>query len=672
MGAMLWVLLGSCLAALLLLLRSDSQRHGNATATEAAAQGLTTLSQASQSPEVRALLLGPNGPAEADRLLAREWCGDFRSAEYQSIARNSAEDILTNLVGGLLLSSALRHELSHLSLNKTGIVAGSVDSEVFARLADVATGPIPHFALSELLASGHSASSKSVPNSSDSAAGDHRLYDAALVILADFRARLAQRSDMLPTLTSSDEILLQLHQLTAQQLSELAASTLEDRFGNGSHAARVAFQSWRESAESDPRMRRAVSSFRKNQLEEGISALANLDPAWRIQALEQLRGKHESSAALARALGVAYTEARRYEKAVDELARAKKADASDLPGLLAHARTCVRSGRYEQAEDSYSLARQLSPSSLDALVGVILMRFHSSGGAQQDAIAQLRVTPHRGHPDSMRLLALYELAQGNYPAALEELLALEGFEQRADLKDDSGRPVGKSSQAPMLLGTIHALDGRLDAARAAFERAVDLAWQYNTGATRRGRDLIQRYFLGDRLSLVGLQLRCDQVYGRTSRWKASRMEDLHAALQGMPTALDLRTTVVDSQIDDVAVGFWLAWGENLFSQNEMMPALRMFRRAVELDERVPAAQLSLGDTYLSLRQYSSAIKHLERATQLAPTNATAWHFLGDAYRSLGDASRAAAAYKRSLELDPSRPDIVEKLRHESLAARRAP
>ena len=89
-------------------------------------------------------------------------------------------------------------------------------------------------------------------------------------------------------------------------------------------------------------------------------------------------------------------------------------------------------------------------------------------------------------------------------------------------------------------------------------------------------------------------------------------------------------------------------------------ALRLARRAVDLDPGNGAYVDSLGWAHFQRREYDAARDQLERAAGLLPTDATILEHLGDVYRALGDDGRAGAAYQKALGLESENAEAVRR------------
>jgi len=81
-------------------------------------------------------------------------------------------------------------------------------------------------------------------------------------------------------------------------------------------------------------------------------------------------------------------------------------------------------------------------------------------------------------------------------------------------------------------------------------------------------------------------------------------------------------------------------------------ALANCQKAQQLDDRLPAAYVTLGHIHRNTGKYDLALQEYQRALQLDPRNADAIIGLADSYDSAGRAADAEAAYKKAIALRP--------------------
>jgi len=81
-------------------------------------------------------------------------------------------------------------------------------------------------------------------------------------------------------------------------------------------------------------------------------------------------------------------------------------------------------------------------------------------------------------------------------------------------------------------------------------------------------------------------------------------------------------------------------------------ALTAARRAVELNDKLPEAHMTLGTVYRTTGQNNQAITELKRGLELAPNSDEAYRRLGNAYAAVGQKELAIEALAKAGELNP--------------------
>ncbi len=124
-------------------------------------------------------------------------------------------------------------------------------------------------------------------------------------------------------------------------------------------------------------------------------------------------------------------------------------------------------------------------------------------------------------------------------------------------------------------------------------------------------------------------------------------------------------------IDEGFAPIYNTWGLIKLERGDLLSALQMFQRAIELDDSIFAAQMNFGQITLGFRGYRDAKRAFERAVQLRPRDYDAIVGLGAALRGLEEFDAAEKQYKKAIEIDPNRPDAyfnLGLLYHEYLSA----
>lgn len=81
-------------------------------------------------------------------------------------------------------------------------------------------------------------------------------------------------------------------------------------------------------------------------------------------------------------------------------------------------------------------------------------------------------------------------------------------------------------------------------------------------------------------------------------------------------------------------------------------AVKNGRRAVELNDQLPPAHITLGMIYKGTGRYEDAVKEFLRTLEFDSLNADAHRELAGAYEALGDFEKAEVTYKKAIDLRP--------------------
>ncbi|MBN1930326.1 MAG: tetratricopeptide repeat protein [Desulfobacterales bacterium] len=97
----------------------------------------------------------------------------------------------------------------------------------------------------------------------------------------------------------------------------------------------------------------------------------------------------------------------------------------------------------------------------------------------------------------------------------------------------------------------------------------------------------------------------------------------------------------------------LGWA--YFNKKDYPTAEQYYLQALEIEPKFSIALRGLGQTYIAMDRISEAIATLEKTVQYAPAFAEAYFDLADAYLISQDHKKAYFAYKKVLELKPDSP-----------------
>jgi len=91
------------------------------------------------------------------------------------------------------------------------------------------------------------------------------------------------------------------------------------------------------------------------------------------------------------------------------------------------------------------------------------------------------------------------------------------------------------------------------------------------------------------------------------------------------------------------------------------PALRFYRRALELDASLIVAHINAGKLHFGAGRFDEALRSFEAATALAPDNPDAWSSRAGALRELGRLDESLEAARRALSLRDDFPEAAINL-----------
>jgi tetratricopeptide (TPR) repeat protein len=230
-------------------------------------------------------------------------------------------------------------------------------------------------------------------------------------------------------------------------------------------------------------------------------------------------------------------------------------------------------------------------------------------------------------------------------------------------------------------GVLLERSGDLDRARDAYARALRAAPDLEEAslnltrlrlragqAEEAERDLRAR--LASRPDEVGFRNQLVEVLLATGRLDAAEQEArriLKVDEHDIPAMVNLATVyhrkgrfelarMVLENARQVAPGDPAVW--NRLGMVELQlggraQAMEHFRKAAELGERYPEAQVNYGAMLVEAEAFPDAVNRLEAAVRQAPASAAAHLNLGNAYRGAKEFEKAERAYRRALELDPT-------------------
>ncbi|TVR84603.1 MAG: PEP-CTERM system TPR-repeat protein PrsT [Rhodospirillales bacterium] len=297
-------------------------------------------------------------------------------------------------------------------------------------------------------------------------------------------------------------------------------------------------------------------------------------------------------------------------------------------------------GGMQQSVTFMERAVTLSPdeAGLRARLGVLRMAAGDTGAAEQELLAALELDPRlQDSPEFQRAqaaLALGYMREGRFDDALAVIQR-----ELADDPDDVAWLV--------LSGGAHAGKGDVDAARVAFERALELEPGRSDAANNLAQIALQDGDVDEARTLLESVLESQPDHFPT----LMRLAALEQNAGRTEMARERLEQAVAANPDAIAPRLGLAQG---------FMAERAPERALEITEPVAeaagenAAMLAVrGQAYLQTDRPAEAARDLERLTAAAPDVAEGHFLLGGAYLRLQRLDDAKDALNRALELDPA-------------------
>ncbi len=351
-------------------------------------------------------------------------------------------------------------------------------------------------------------------------------------------------------------------------------------------------------------------------------------------ALCQLGGRRAEEIVFAARtrFGVDGTFASRITRFLVALGGVEPVASETAPAYAERARSRAAKGDLDGALTDYDRALELDPEHAGAWRGRGILR--SRRGEREAAIADLEQATR--------------IAPG--PSALRDL---------GDVLRDGGRldaaiaAYGRAIDADELLGAAWAGRGEarrragdLDGALRDLTRAVDLAPAVAATWVARGRVLRER---GDgEAAIADLNRAIEVDPGHAPAWHARGLarfdaDDIEGAIADQSQAIEL---------DASAAAHWRERGRARAAAHDPDRAVVDLGRALELDPEDAIAWIARGRARQDLGDIEGSYADLTRAVELAPESARAWSARGQSKLRLDDRDGAIEDCTRSVQLDP--------------------
>lgn len=251
--------------------------------------------------------------------------------------------------------------------------------------------------------------------------------------------------------------------------------------------------------------------------------------------------------------------------------------------------------------------------------------------------AQRYLKAHPGAAGAEILLARARIAQGQYPAAYEELL-------RA-LRSDP-----KNLDALYYLGRVCVILSQVEY-RQLFQMAPD--------SYRSHQILAESYLAQQNKAKAEEEYKAALKANERSVEVLDALGDLKRASYQLDEAVTYYARAAKLSPGDYDSVYGL--GACALFQNQHQQAIEHFQRALAIDPNSAAARLALGDALLRANQPREAAAELRKAVALEPDMRQAYTLLARAYGRLGLSQAADEALKKERELAQAKSEELVKI-----------
>jgi len=334
-------------------------------------------------------------------------------------------------------------------------------------------------------------------------------------------------------------------------------------------------------------------------------------------------------------LGVSYVQRGEAERALEQFQQALARDPQNLTALTNAGALEVAAQRFTEAETHYQSASKIAPGDPVNLLGLATAALgagHTETARKSAAL--LAKTENPPVHFSLGLLfaqyALYPEAAGEF-----ELVARKGV---------------RSTELFLNLGRVYSAQGKYDAAKENYFKAIDLNPRDAAPYLRVGADYLSRH--KGSLAVVWL-LRAAKLDGG----QPETLLLLGRALMNeeyFQTAHTYLARYVDKRPNDAKGWLWL--GDAFLEDEQLEDAWKAYEKALQLVPQLAAAHYLAGNAAYLTKRLPEARQELLRAVAIDPSHAEAQLRLGEiAYRDNHDDEAAG----RFLAVLKSHPDDTE-------------
>ena len=204
-------------------------------------------------------------------------------------------------------------------------------------------------------------------------------------------------------------------------------------------------------------------------------------------------------------------------------------------------------------------------------------------------------------------------------------------------------------------GAVHATQGRIDEALAAFDEAAELTPDFARVRYFRGKVLADR----GRSEEAATELKAALALDPNNALALKRLARLRVDGGQLAAAAFLLAKAIDLGAD--ADAHYLM-GLVKDKQRKHEAALANFLKVGQIRPKHPGLEKSLGLTLYKLKRWQEAIRLLQSVFQKSQ-DITIYYFIGRSYLELGDKQRAANIFKTIVDNRPNHAEATYDLAH---------
>jgi arylsulfatase A-like enzyme/tetratricopeptide (TPR) repeat protein len=283
-----------------------------------------------------------------------------------------------------------------------------------------------------------------------------------------------------------------------------------------------------------------------------------------------------------------------------------------------------------------------------------------------------------------KLLRIAEFDTRDWENLLSALLLLNRAEEALALTDQALQEFPWHDEIPVLRAEALEKAGRLEEARNAYARAIELRpdlaenyWRRGTVARKLGdtaeaeRDFREalsrdpgfeegRLALARLLSETGRPAEAIELLPDDGSPSAkAAVAEAHLASGRLDEARALLEQALALEPENTRVLALL--GPLYGSEGELLLAARTLEKAIALGETSPEIRRNLALVYLKQGRTEVALSELRRASQEAPSDPSIWFSLGNAHLQSKNAASASEAFEKALQLRSDWPEATFNL-----------